>query len=123
MTTKCCEFKDTCTEYKLNHVLCEELQNACSTYPYLKAGYKQPIFKYHGDEPKLFEYDEGNKIVDVFTYKDPRCPYPYSITNTRNDSDIWTHQGFYVTDFIERLKGFLSENNLPFTIQKKEKKK
>ena len=75
--------------------------------------------KYHGDKPKLFEYDETEDIVDVFVYRDYRCPYPYTITNTRNNSDIWVHQGFYLKNFIIYLNDFFERNKLPFEIIKK----
>ena len=73
----------------------------------------------HGDHPQLFEFDSKNKIVDVFVYRDPDCPYPYTITNTRNDSNIWTHQGFYLNEFMMILDVFLRKNNLPFEIIEK----
>ncbi|HEC39332.1 hypothetical protein LCGC14_1561080 [marine sediment metagenome] len=72
--------------------------------------------KYYGDKPKLLEYDETEGIVDVFTYRDPNCPYPYTITNTKKDSDIWTHQGLYLKEFIIILEVFLKKNNLPYKI-------
>ncbi len=34
------------------------------------------------------KYDETEDIVDVFVYRDPYCPYPYTITNTSNIVDI-----------------------------------
>jgi len=70
----------------------------------------------HGDKPKLFEYDETEDIVDVFVYRDPDCPYPYTITNTRSDKDIWTHQGFHLKEFMIILEVFLKKNNLPYRI-------
>ncbi len=72
--------------------------------------------KNHGDKPKLFEYDETEDIVDVFVYRDPHCPYPYTITNTRSDKDIWTHQGFHLKEFMIILEVFLKKNNLPYRI-------
>jgi hypothetical protein len=72
----------------------------------------------HGDKPKLLEYDPKNDIVDIFIYRDPNCPYPYTITNTRDDSDIWKHQGFYLKNFIIYLKDFFERNNLPYKVKK-----
>lgn len=73
----------------------------------------------HGDKPNLFEYDPKNNIVDVFIYKDTRCPYPFTITNTRDENDIWFHQGFFIDDFIRELDVFLRKNDLPYYLIKK----
>jgi hypothetical protein len=70
----------------------------------------------HGDRPNLFEYDPKNDIVDVFVYKDTRCPYPFTITNTRDENDKWFHQGFFKDDFIRALDVFLRKNHLPYHI-------
>ena len=72
----------------------------------------------NGSKPSLFEYDAKNDIVDVFVYRDPRCPYPYTITNTRKDEDIWTHQGFFMDDFIRKLDVFFKKNDIPYHIVK-----
>lgn len=65
--------------------------------------------KYHGDKPRLFEYDETEGIVDVFVYRDYQCPYTYTITNTRDDRDIWNHQGFYIKEFIRMVEEILEK--------------
>lgn len=70
----------------------------------------------HGDKSNLFEYDQKNNIVDVFIYKDTRCPYPFTITNTRDENHIWFHQGFFMDDFIRELGVFLRKNDLPYYI-------
>ncbi len=70
----------------------------------------------HGDKPNLFEYDPKNDIVDVFVYKDTRCPYPFTIINTRDENDKWFHQGFSIDDFIRELDVFLRKNDLPYYI-------
>ena len=70
----------------------------------------------HGDKPSLFEFDPKNNIVDVFVYKYTRCPYPFTITNTRDENDIWFHQGFFIDDFIRELNVFLRKNDLPYHI-------
>ena len=67
----------------------------------------------HGDFPKLFEYDPINKIVDVFVYRDPDCPYPYTTTNT---DDPWHHQGFYKGEFIRIIDELFKKNDLPYRI-------
>lgn len=70
----------------------------------------------HGDHPRLLEYDPKNKIIDVFVYRDPGCPYPYTTTNT---DDPWHHQGFYLKNFLIYLEQFFEENNLPYEVIKK----
>jgi hypothetical protein len=70
----------------------------------------------HGDKPSLFEFDPKNDIVDVFVYRNNKFPYPYTITNTKDGSDIWTHQGFFLKDFIRELDVFLQKNKLPYKI-------
>ena len=60
--------------------------------------------------PKLFEYDPDNKIVDIFVKKDPTWPYPYR----END---WYHQGFYLNEFILLLNDFFRRYELPFIIK------
>lgn len=67
----------------------------------------------HGDNPNLFEFDPKNNIIDVFIYRDSRCPYPFTITNTEN---VWYHRGFFMYDFINKLKIFLKKNKLPYKI-------
>ena len=69
-----------------------------------------------GDKPNLFEYDPKNDIVDVFVYKNARCPYPFTITNTRDENDKWFHQGFLIDDFIREFNVFLRKNDLPYYI-------
>ena len=83
-----------------------------------KGGSREKFFKKfkmtdHGDQPKLFEFDPKNNIVDVFVYRDPDCPYPFTITNTEN---VWYHQGFYLKEFLIILEVFLEKNNLPYKI-------
>jgi len=72
----------------------------------------------HGDQPNLFEFDPKNEIVDVFVYKDPTCPYPFTVTNTEN---IWYHQGFHLKEFMILLELFFKKNNLPYRIEELEK--
>ena len=55
----------------------------------------------HGDKTKLFEYDETEDIVDVFVYRDPDCPYPYTITNTRSRSIQTENNGFGATSTVD----------------------
>lgn len=55
--------------------------------------------------PFLFEYDSKNKVVDVFVRQDPRCPFPFH-------EEDWWHQGFYLEDFVLRVKEFFKRNNL-----------
>ena len=81
-----------------------------------KETFERYNMKDHGDKPNLFEYDPKNDIVDVFVYRDPRCPYPYTITNTRKDEEIWTHQGFFIDDFIKKIDLFLRKNDIPYYI-------
>jgi len=64
------------------------------------------------DNPKVFEYDSKNDIVDVFIREDPRCPFPFHWGD-------WYHQGFYLWNFIDIMKFFFEKNNLPYEIVKK----
>ena len=59
----------------------------------------------HGDNPKLFEFDSKNKVIDVFVRPDPECPFPF----TNGD---WFHQGFDIEEFVEFLKGLCRNNDL-----------
>ena len=52
--------------------------------------------------PKLFEYDSKNKIVDIFVKQDPDCPFPFH-------KDDWYHQGFYKEEFIRIVDEFIKE--------------
>ncbi len=62
-------------------------------------------------DPKLFEYDSKNGIVDVFVKEDPRCPFPF------HEGDWW-HQGFYLQSFITYLKLFFERHDLPYKLGK-----
>lgn len=59
--------------------------------------------------PKLFEYDDTEDIVDVFIKEDKKCPYPF--TNKE-----WYHQGFYLKNFILYLNDFFERYDLPYKI-------
>ncbi|MHA1408777.1 MAG: hypothetical protein ACTSQY_00415 [Candidatus Odinarchaeia archaeon] len=63
-------------------------------------------------KPRLFEYDDKNKIVDVFIRRDPDCPFPFH-------DDDWYHQGFYLDEFISYLEHFFEENDIPYILKKK----
>ena len=62
--------------------------------------------------PKLFEYDPENKIVDIFIKKDPTCPYPFH-------EEDWYHQGFYLNEFILFVNDFFRRYGLLFEITPK----
>lgn len=59
--------------------------------------------------PKLFEYDSVNKIVDIFVKADLTCPFPFHI-------DDWFHQGFYLKNFIVYLNDFFERYKLPYKV-------
>ena len=61
--------------------------------------------------PKLFEYDSKNDIVDVFVKEDPRCPFPFH-------EEDWWHRGFYLWNFIDILNMFFKRNNLQYKVWK-----
>ena len=63
--------------------------------------------------PRLFEYDSKNEIVDIFVRNDLTCPFPFH----RYD---WYHQGFYIKGFIMFLNDFFERYNLPYTVMKNE---
>lgn len=63
--------------------------------------------------PKLFEYDSKNDIIDVFVKQDPRCPFPFH-------EEDWWHQGFYLWNFVDILNFFFKRNKLPYTVMKNE---
>ncbi len=63
-------------------------------------------------DPKLFEYDSKNGIVDIFVKEDPICPFPF------HEGD-WYHQGFYLTSFIRYLKDFFRRNNIDYKVIEK----
>ena len=62
-------------------------------------------------DPKMFEYDSINKVVDIFVRKDDRCPFPFH-------EEDWYHQGQYLKDFIIMLKLFFERHDLPFIIMR-----
>lgn len=64
------------------------------------------------ENPKLFEYDKKNGIVDVFVRKDPDCPFPFHL-------DDWYHQGFYLREFIIYLNDFFERYDLPHEVIKR----
>lgn len=55
--------------------------------------------------PRVFEYDETEGIIDIFVRKDPNCPYPFH-------EDDWYHEGFTVEEFFDALQDLLKENHL-----------
>ena len=59
--------------------------------------------------PKLFEYDSNNNIVDVFVRKDPDCPFPFH-------EEDWWHQGFYFEEFRLYLNLFFERYDLPYRV-------
>jgi hypothetical protein len=63
--------------------------------------------------PKLFEFDETEEIVDVFVKEDLECPYPFT-------NGEWYHQGFYLSNFIIFVNDLFERNNLPYEVIKKE---
>jgi hypothetical protein len=65
--------------------------------------------------PKLLEYDETERIVDIFVKKDSHCPYPFT-------NGEWWHQGFYLQNFILYLNLFFEENKLPYKVKKTDTK-
>lgn len=64
------------------------------------------------EDPNLFEYDEKNRIVDIFVKKDPDCPHPFT-------NGEWWHQGFYLEEFAIILDIFFQKNRLPYSIIEK----
>ncbi len=62
--------------------------------------------------PKLFEYDSINNIVDIFVKKDPKCPFPFHM----ND---WYHQGFFLKNFIIYVNNLFERYNLNYKVEKK----
>ena len=63
--------------------------------------------------PKLFEYDKLNKIVDIFIRKDPNCPYPFHAKD-------WYHQGFDLDNFLIFVSLFLEEIGISSKFEIKE---
>ena len=63
-------------------------------------------------KPRLFEYDDKNKIVDIFIREDPDCSFPFH-------QDDWYHQGLYLEEFIIYLERFFEENDLPYVLKRK----
>ena len=63
--------------------------------------------------PRLFEYDSKNEIVDIFLRKDPKCPFPFH-------EEDWWHQGFYIVGFIMFLNDFFERYKLPYTVMENE---
>ena len=61
--------------------------------------------------PKLFEYDSKNNIVDAFVKQDPLCPFPFH-------EEDWYHQGFYLNSFITYLRDFFKRYNLQYKVVK-----
>ena len=61
--------------------------------------------------PKIFEYDSKNNIVDIFVKEDPDCPFPFH-------KDDWWHQGFYFENFIIYINSFFKRVKLPYTVMK-----
>ena len=59
--------------------------------------------------PKVFEYDSINKIVDIFVKQDPQCPFPFH-------EDDWWHQGFYLDFFVIVLETFFRNNHLNYQV-------
>jgi len=57
------------------------------------------------ENPKLFEYDSKNKIIDVFVREDPECPYPFHWED-------WYHQGFDLVHFMRFVAGVLEKANI-----------
>ncbi len=59
--------------------------------------------------PKFFEYDSKNDMVDIFVRADLTCPFPFH-------KDDWWHQGLYLNSFIIYLNDLFERNNLPYTV-------
>lgn len=59
--------------------------------------------------PKLFEYDETEGIVDIFVKQDPKCPYPF--TNGK-----LYHQGFPLKQFLIYLNDFFERSGLEYKV-------
>jgi len=59
--------------------------------------------------PKLFEYDSKNNIVDIFVKQDPQCPFPFH-------EEDWWHQGFYLEEFRLYLNLFFKKYGLPYRV-------
>jgi len=60
--------------------------------------------------PKMFEYDSNNNIVDVFVRKDDRCPFPFH-------EEDWWHQGLYLEEFRLYLNLFFERYDLPYRVK------
>ena len=60
-------------------------------------------------DPKMFEYDSNNNIVDVFVRKDPDCPFPFH-------EEDWWHQGLYFEEFRLYLNLFFERYDLPYRV-------
>ena len=63
--------------------------------------------------PRLFEYDSKNEIVDIFIREDPKCPFPFH-------EEDWWHQGFYIVGFIMFVNDFFERYKLPYTVMENE---
>ena len=59
--------------------------------------------------PRPFEYDPINNIVDIFVRQDPRCPFPFH-------EEDWWHQGFYLSNFLIYLNIFFKRYNLDYKV-------
>ena len=68
--------------------------------------------------PKLFEYDKENDIVDIFVRKDPDCPFPFY-----SSEEKWFHQGFYLNEFILFTNDLFKRYDLPYKILNYEERK
>jgi len=59
--------------------------------------------------PKLFEFDIKNDIVDIFVKQDPQCPFPFH-------EEDWWHQGFYLSNFLIYINMFFEKYNLKYKV-------
>jgi hypothetical protein len=60
-------------------------------------------------DPKVFEYDDTEDIVDIFVREDPEYPYPFHF-------DDWYHQGFSFKSFLLYIDDFFKKNKLPYKV-------
>lgn len=73
---------------------------------------QRDISEWKTENPKLFEYDSKNKIVDIFVKADLTCPFPFH-------KDDWYHQGFHLTSFLIYVNDLFERNDLDYEIVKK----
>lgn len=109
---RCC-YNSLCNGFIKGSNLCEDTnisKTCCSEHIWRKAGYMRiNETKWKTKNPKLFEYDSINKVVDLFVREDLECPFPFH-------EEDWYHQGYYLKSFIIYLNVFFERFKLPYKV-------